>query len=515
MFTFGFSYVGVIYLLMLLIPNIIWAKNQPKGYDPSDENKILGIFERTGEILCTCCALIFSDFNLHSTKWVIWLGISFLLMLIYEIYWIRYFKSEKPLEDFYKPLFGISIPGASLPVISFLILGIYGTNMFMIISSIILGIGHIGIHKGHCKKLNLPKSKLGFRIVKGITLSIVGVAFIVISFFIGARNINYFNHYYLIQTGVDEGIYIEIDGQEQYLLVRGADKSNPVIIFLHGGPSSPESYVNYAWVDDLVDDYTIVDWDQRGCGRTYMKNCDTDPKNTSATYEQALKDLDEIVDYACERFDKEQVIIVGHSYGTVLAASYIEEHPEKVSSYVAIAQVVSMDINNRFLADQAISNAESSGEDYSELKKVLENYNGNPCVATMISLRQEAFKYLEEPLPEKSTWLALTSPYMGMADFDWFLKQLEPLDEYIELNRQLYDSLLDFNLYNVNIPKNIPITYISGSLDYACPVQTIDDYIDASGANGSLNTIDECGHNVQYTKPHDVSKLIKNFLSKQ
>ena len=51
MFTFGFSYVGVIYLLMLFIPNIIWAKNQPKGYDASDENKILGIFERIGEIL--------------------------------------------------------------------------------------------------------------------------------------------------------------------------------------------------------------------------------------------------------------------------------------------------------------------------------------------------------------------------------------------------------------------------------------------------------------------------------
>ena len=61
----------------------------------------------------------------------------------------------------------------------------------------------------------------------------------------------------------------------------------------------------------------------------------------------------------------------------------------------------------------------------------------------------------------------------------------------------------------MNIPKNVPVTYISGSLDYACPVQTIEDYIDASGANGSLNIIDECGHNVQYTKLHDMSKIIK------
>lgn len=514
MFTFGFSYVGVIYLLMLFIPNIIWAKNQPKGYDASDENKILGIFERIGEILCTCCALIFSDFNLHATKWIVWLGISFLLMIIYEMYWIRYFNSEKTLEDFYKPLFGISVPGASLPVIAFLILGIYGSNMFMIISSIILGIGHIGIHKGHLKKLNLPKRKLGYRIIKGIALFIISLVLIVISFFIGARNINYFNHYQLIQNGVDEGIYVEIGGQEQYLLVRGADKSNPAIIFLHGGPSSPESYVNYAWVDDLLDDYTVVDWDQRGCGRTYMKNCGVDPNNDSATYEQALKDLDELIDYVCDRFDKEQVILVGHSYGTVLAANYIEKHPDKVLSYVAIAQVVSMDINNRYLAEQAISNAKLAGEDDSELQKVLEKYNENPCVATTMSLRQEAFTHLEDPLPEKSIWLALASPYMGMADFDWFLKQLKPIDEYIELNRQLYDSLLDFNLYDVNIPENISVTFISGSLDYACPVQTIEDYINVGGINGSLNIIDECGHNVQYTKPHDVSKIIKDFLSK-
>lgn len=163
MFTFGFSYVGVAFLLMLFIPNIIWTKNQPEGYDASDENRILLIFERVGEVLCTCLILIFSDFNLHATKWIIWLGISFLLMIIYEIYWIRYFKSDKTLEDFYKPMLGIPVPGAMLPVMAFLILGIYGTNIFLIISSAILGIGHIGIHKEHCNKCNFPKSRLAFR----------------------------------------------------------------------------------------------------------------------------------------------------------------------------------------------------------------------------------------------------------------------------------------------------------------------------------------------------------------
>lgn len=128
---------------------------------------------------------------------------------------------------------------------------------------------------------------------------ILALVFGTLIFFIGASNINCFNHYYLIENGVDEGMFIDLGGQEQYVLVRGADKSNLVIIFLHGGPSSPESYVNYCWVNDIINDYTVVDWDQRGCSRTYEHNKEIDPNNVTATYEQALFDLDDLVDYAC------------------------------------------------------------------------------------------------------------------------------------------------------------------------------------------------------------------------
>lgn len=511
MFTFGFSYVGVIYLLMLFIPNIIWTKNQPKGYTPEDENKVLAICERIGQALCTCLVLIFDDFNIHPTRWIIWLEVSFLLMVLYEVFWIRYFKSKKTMSDYYKPMFGIKVPGASLPVVAFLLLGIYGTNIFLILGAIFLGIGHIGIHMGHYNKTNPPKDKTSVKVIKTTALVFFGLILAAISFFIGARNINYFQHYRLINKGVDEGIYVELGGQEQYLLIRGADKSNPVIVFLHGGPSSPESYVNYAWVNDIVDDYTVIDWDQRGCGRTYEYNSDIDPNNDTATFEQAIIDLDELVDYARDRFNQEQVIIIGHSYGTVLASSYTEQHPEKVSSYVAMAQVVSMELNNHTLVDMAIANATENGKDTSEITAVLNVYDSDPNVANTMELRNVVFNYLPEPIPESSTWLALTSPYMGMPDFMWFLKQLQPMDVYFAYNTKLYNSLLDFDLYNVELG-DTPVTYISGSLDYACPVSTIEDYISASGVNGTLYVIDDCGHNVQYTKPHEVSEIILNVL---
>ena len=154
--NFGFSYIGLVFLLMLMIPNIIWSKNKPKEYEKNvkNENKVLLLFERIGEMLVTCLSLIFSDHNINKiTNWSIILLIAFIIMILYEIYWIRYFKSEKTMKDFYSSLLGIPVAGATLPVFAFFLLGIYGKNIFLIMATIILGIGHIGIHLNHRKEV--------------------------------------------------------------------------------------------------------------------------------------------------------------------------------------------------------------------------------------------------------------------------------------------------------------------------------------------------------------------------
>lgn len=153
---FGFSYVGFIYLIMLMTPNVLWTKNKPKDYDKyvGNENKVLLAFERVGEALVSTIAVIFTDFNLRSwTSWSLWLVVSFALMLLYEVFWIRYFKSEKTMADFYSSLLGIPVAGATLPVAAFFLLGIYGRNILMVVSTVILGVGHIGIHLGHAREV--------------------------------------------------------------------------------------------------------------------------------------------------------------------------------------------------------------------------------------------------------------------------------------------------------------------------------------------------------------------------
>lgn len=151
---FGFSYTGLFFLLMLFIPNMIWTGKKPQGYTSEHENKVLLILERAGEVLTTACVLIFEDFNFHGcSRWTWWLIAAFALMVMYELWWIRYFRSGQKLSDFYSNFLGVPLAGAVLPVASFFLLGIYGRVIWLIAAAGILGVGHIGIHLQHKREL--------------------------------------------------------------------------------------------------------------------------------------------------------------------------------------------------------------------------------------------------------------------------------------------------------------------------------------------------------------------------
>lgn len=153
---FGFSYTGALMLLLLLIPNFFWTKNKPSGYDAfaERENRVLLFCERAGEIFTSTFCVIFSDFNPGAPfPRSLWLLGALFLMLLYEIFWIRYFHSGKTMRDFYSSLLGIPVAGATLPVLAFFLLAIYGKNIFLGIAAGLLGIGHIGIHLCHRKEV--------------------------------------------------------------------------------------------------------------------------------------------------------------------------------------------------------------------------------------------------------------------------------------------------------------------------------------------------------------------------
>ena len=153
---FGFSFVGLIFLLMLFVPNFFWTKNRPKDYEryAGNENRVLLALERAGEAAVSCLVLIFRDFDPQGWELrLLWLGAALVLMGLYEFFWIRYFRSEKTMKDFYRGVLGIPVAGATLPVLAVLLFAAYCRNPLLLVSGIVLGIGHVGIHIGHMRRV--------------------------------------------------------------------------------------------------------------------------------------------------------------------------------------------------------------------------------------------------------------------------------------------------------------------------------------------------------------------------
>ena len=126
--TLGFSFTGLIFLCCLFIPNGLYAlRCPPKDPVRLRENRVLWIFEKTGQVLCTVLVLISEDINFHGlTPWAAWLAASALLMLLYLACWFRYFLGEHETRDFLRPVWGIPLPLASLPVTAVVLLAVYG-----------------------------------------------------------------------------------------------------------------------------------------------------------------------------------------------------------------------------------------------------------------------------------------------------------------------------------------------------------------------------------------------------
>lgn len=528
--SFGFSYIGLIWLIMLFVPNFIWTANKPQDYDKyvGNENKVLLALERAGEFIVTPVALIFSDFNYKGWNfWVAVLLLSFLCMVLYEVFWIRYFKSEKTMKDFYKGILGIPVAGATLPVIAFFLLGVYGGNILMIIGSVILGIGHIGIHMQHRKEVYGPKQKkkLPVRIILTIlkTLGIL-IALIVcaaFTFFIAGRNINQLKRFSAYQDGVNEQIYVRLTDQEEYITITGKNLNNPVIISLHGGPGSPTTYIDYCWQDYLTDDYTVIGWDERGCGRSYYRNAHMDPDNESLSFDRQMDDLDALVDYATERFAQEQVIILGHSYGSMLGSRYAIEHPEKVSAYIGVGQCVNERdyFGETYSYEDALSIARERGDDTTELEAAYDRFSSDKSIQNLLQLRSLVDLYHPQTVTEDvSTMAALTSPIAGVDDFRWYMIQTSAImggTRYEELvEKPLAGYMMDFNALEYNDAYQMPVLLLSGSCDWICPVGLIEDYMDAITApRKELHLIEGCGHSPQGQLPEEFCQVLKDFLA--
>jgi pimeloyl-ACP methyl ester carboxylesterase len=142
--------------------------------------------------------------------------------------------------------------------------------------------------------------------------------------------------------GIDETGFVSIGGIDQWIAIQGQDVANPAILYLHGGPGEAQSPFLKQFAP-WQSDFTVVNWDQRGAGRTYGRNGDATPGMSppEAAFDRMCEDVREVAEHTCRRLGQKKVILVGQSWGTQLGFSSIMKWPQLFHAYVGTAHYVS------------------------------------------------------------------------------------------------------------------------------------------------------------------------------
>ena len=166
-------------------------------------------------------------------------------------------------------------------------------------------------------------------------------------------------------NGVEELLPLQINGSKQWISIRGRDRRNPILLFLHGGPGSPTMPIDYMFQGPWEDYFTVVQWDQRGTGKTYAAN-DAKSQADKMTIEQMTQDAQEVVRYLQKRFDQKKIFLLGHSWGSVLGVALAQRHPEWFYAYLGVGQMIntreSEEDGYKFALDEARSHHNTEAE---------------------------------------------------------------------------------------------------------------------------------------------------------
>lgn len=129
---------------------------------------------------------------------------------------------------------------------------------------------------------------------------------------------------------------VELNGQKQKILIQSEDITKPILLYLHGGPGMTSMLTSYYYTDALKEQFIFVDWDQRGAGYSYNDGIDVD----SMTIDQFIDDTKALTEYLINRFDKQKIFLVGHSWGSLIGMKAAVQYPEYFYSFIGIGQAI-------------------------------------------------------------------------------------------------------------------------------------------------------------------------------
>lgn len=319
----------------------------------------------------------------------------------------------------------------------------------------------------------------------------------------------------ILQCYTEKGICLyetpEINGIQQYIQIRGADKKAPLMLFLHGGPGGSMAGLCHVMQPEWEHHFTVVNWDQRNACKTYLANkSNAAAISQSGTLEDYMADIDAVIAYLHTVYDFEKIILMGFSWGSLIGAEYAKRHGETVSHYIGVGQFIHYIDGLHYSCEWLRKVVKDAPADVQKIN-AFENSIPDPPQMTpafMNSLQGFSMlgaKYIAKDgraFPIKSL---LTSPFLR------FGEKMAMVHGNPKLFSGTYQTMLSHDFRN-NLHFDMPVLFVSGDEDFVCPNELLAQHFGQITAPQKKNVvISKATHTCFYDQPTAFLDTIIDF----
>ncbi|CAN5116064.1 alpha/beta hydrolase [soil metagenome] len=306
---------------------------------------------------------------------------------------------------------------------------------------------------------------------------------------------------------------IELGGIDQWLLIRGKNIDKPILLILHGGPGSPELPMVRYFNEDLEDHFVVVNWDQRGAGKSYS----ADIPSHLLTIDHFVSDVHELTSHLKSRFNKEKIYLLGHSWGTVIGTLAAQKFPEDYYAYLGMGQVVNMEQGELISYQYTLNKAKFL---YNE-KAIHELQNiGFPPY--------EGDKTFNNIMIQRNWLLKFGGSLYGETSYDKLIKTLLFCQEYSltdKINyligskksvKILWPDLMKVDFFT-QVPRlDLPVYLFQGRDDFQVPSELAEKYLEELEApDKQLIWFEKSGHGPMFEENGKFLEIMVNKVLKE
>lgn len=291
---------------------------------------------------------------------------------------------------------------------------------------------------------------------------------------------------------IAEGAYVSIGGIEQWITIRGDDRSNPIVLVVHGGPGNPMSPIAESLFSDWESDFTLVQWDQRGAGRTYSRN---GPSVASTmNVERMAQDGIEVAEYLTGHLGQHKITIFATSWGSVLGVHMAHARPDLFHAYVGHSQLVEWNANLTATYGRLLERARAAG-DQTSIDTLVEL--GPPPwsrAANWPRLRRVYAPYQRAATTAPAALVALSAEY-GSEEEQALYSEAEDFSFEHLWGLTLSGPLTQVDLPALGTSFEIPVFIVQGEQDlWTVPELTRDYFASINGPEKQFYLVEGAGH---------------------